>query len=119
MMNVRFQTVLALGALLMLGAVLAQNPPEGYKPERLEITQPEYPRKAYRDAVEGYVDLEVTVAPDGKVEDVDILDAEPRQVFERSAIRAVLRWKYRPPSEDGITVPVKERIRLSFRIDMY
>ena len=109
--------VLFLGLLGAPGLSLAQAAPAGYKPERIEATAPEYPRKAYRDEVEGFVDLELTIGPNGRVEDVAILQAEPRQVFERAAIRAVMRWRYKPPSDDGINEPVKDSIRLTFKID--
>ena len=44
---------------------------------------PQYPRKALRSGVEGWVDLRFTVAPNGQVEDIEIIGAKPRRVFER------------------------------------
>ncbi|MDX1571808.1 MAG: energy transducer TonB [Xanthomonadales bacterium] len=120
-MNSRTLGTMLVAAMIGMAAppASAQEPANAYKPERIEATAPEYPRKAYRDEVEGHVDLELTIGTDGRVEDVAILDAEPRQVFERAAIRAAMRWRYRPPSEDGITEPVKDKVRLSFKIELY
>ena len=120
-MNMKTRSMILLAAMIGLSGApgWSQTPAESYKPERIEATAPEYPRKAFRDEVEGHVDLELTVGTDGRVEDVAILDAEPRQVFERAAIRAAMRWRYKPPSEDGISVPVKDKVRLTFKIELY
>ena len=113
-------TVLMLVVALALGspAVVCQDL-EAYKPVRIEAPPPEYPRRAYQDEVEGWVDLELTIDAKGRVDDVAVLDAEPRGLFERSAIRAVMRWRYRPPGDDGMSAPVKDRVRLAFKIELY
>jgi protein TonB len=33
-----------------------------------------------------------------------VVDSEPPRVFDRAALRAVARWKYRPKVEDGAAV---------------
>jgi len=35
------------------------------------------------------------------VDDVEIIDAQPRGVFEREARRALFRYKFKPKMEDG------------------
>jgi protein TonB len=38
----------------------------------------------------------------GGVEDVEVLDADPKRIFDRNAKRALRKWKYRPKIVDGI-----------------
>lgn len=63
---------------------------------------PDYPRQALIDGVEGYVKLKVLIGTDGSVLDVEIIEAEPGRVFVRNAERAVRRWKFRPRVVDGV-----------------
>lgn len=50
------------------------------------------------------VSLEFDVTPEGQVTNVRVLDSTDR-CYERSAIRAAQRWKYRPKVEDGNNQP--------------
>jgi protein TonB len=68
---------------------------------------PQYPRKAALKGIEGWVKLEFTVLEDGSVVDPVVLDAKPGRIFNRAAIKAILRWKFRPRQVDG--KPVKRR----------
>lgn len=57
---------------------------------------PQYPRKAAQKKLEGWVKLEFTVATDGSVLDIKVVDAKPRRVFNRAAIKAISKWKFKP-----------------------
>jgi protein TonB len=63
---------------------------------------PKYPPEAARDGKEGWVLLSFTINEVGGVEDVEVLDADPKRVFDREAKRALRKWKYRPKVVDGI-----------------
>lgn len=78
---------------------------------------PKYPTQAARDGINGYVKFRVTVLEDGTVGDVEIIEAEPKRVFDREVIRAVKRWKYQPKIENG--KPVKQTVttQLDFNLD--
>lgn len=62
---------------------------------------PVYPEKAKRRKIEGYVTARLAINPEGTVDDVEIIDAQPRGVFEREARRALFRYKFKPKMEDG------------------
>lgn len=62
---------------------------------------PEYPMRALADGIEGYVMLRFIVTETGSVEDPEVIRAEPPGVFDRSARRSVLRWKFQPQIRDG------------------
>lgn len=58
---------------------------------------PEYPERALDANVEGSVRIAVTVAPDGRVIEATVIDSSPEGWFEKAALDAVKKWKYRPP----------------------
>lgn len=58
--------------------------------------RPNIPKVAYDNRINGWVLLAFTVANDGKVKNIRIMDAEPRGVFEANAIAAVRGWIYTP-----------------------
>jgi len=62
---------------------------------------PEYPRRAAQMGLGGWVLLEFDISPIGTTENVRVIDSEPPRTFDRAAIRAVQRFKYRPKVEDG------------------
>ena len=74
------------------------------------LTQPIYPARALTKNIEGYVELEFEISISGETYDITVIDAQPRGVFERSAIKAVQRWRF-APSSDG-----KPQGRMNHRI---
>lgn len=73
----------------------------------IEKIKPEYPREALLDGIEGFVTVQFDVTEEGEVENIEIIEANPRGVFERSARRTAAKWKYKPAVENGKPVPVK------------
>lgn len=65
---------------------------------------PKYPPQAARDGTEGWVELSFTINEVGGVEDVEVINAEPKRVFDREAKRALRKWKYRPKVVDGVAM---------------
>lgn len=72
--------------------------------ERLPLVrvQPQYPRQALERGIEGSVVVEFTVREDGTVSDAMVIEAEPKGMFERSALAAIAKFKYKPTVVDGI-----------------
>jgi protein TonB len=89
---------------------------ENWQP--LEKLQPEYPQQARLDGIEGYVKFLVDISEEGRVENVELVEASPRGVFERNARKAVLKWKYSPPKKDGRPFRLKgHSITISFSLN--
>lgn len=63
--------------------------------------EPKYPIQAARDGKEGWVQLSFTINLLGGVEDVKVIKAQPKRVFDKEAKRALRKWKYKPKIVDG------------------
>lgn len=87
------------------------------EPKLLVKIAPQYPRRAIERGIEGYVTIEFLVMADGSVSGAKIMDANPRRYFDREALKAVRKWKYRPAIADGKAVISKQTTRLDFRLD--
>jgi len=70
--------------------------------EAIKRVAPEYPVSAARNNQFGYVTIRYLVDEQGSVIAVDALDSFPEQVFERSAMQAVKRWKYQATGKKQI-----------------
>jgi protein TonB len=58
---------------------------------------PGFPAKAYRDGHrQGRVVLGYTVNADGTVGNIEVLEANPVQVFTRTATNALAGWRFAP-----------------------
>lgn len=68
--------------------------------------QPIYPRRAQERGIGGYVMLEFTVTELGTVEDIVVIEADPKGYFERAAMRAARKFKYKPKVIDGEAIRV-------------
>ena len=80
--------------------------------------EPQYPQKAAMQGIEGWVRLQFDISPSGSVTNVQVLDAKPRNTFNRAAVRALLKWKYKPLVEDGKPVEQKNlRVQLDFTLE--
>lgn len=78
---------------------------------------PVYPARALSRGLEGYVDLEFTVTTAGTVRD-PIVIFSTSSLFERAAVRAVLKFKYKPRVVDGVPVEVQGvKTRISFQLE--
>ena len=78
---------------------------------------PVYPARALSRGLEGFVDLQFTVTTAGTVRDPIVLQSTS-SLFERAALRAVLKFKYKPRVVDGVPVDVPGvKTRISFQLE--
>jgi TonB family protein len=77
---------------------------------------PTYPAKAELSKIQGWVELDFTVAESGDVKDIAVHGASTPGVFDGAAISALSQWRYKPMLHDGKPVPQRARIRIRFTL---
>lgn len=88
------RTLLALS--LSLTATLAS----ASAPKVVKKIAPEFPAEAVRAKVaSGSVRAKLSIAGDGKVSDVEIVEAQPRKVFDKAALEALREWRFEAAGE--------------------
>jgi protein TonB len=80
-------------------------------------TAPQYPYQATRRHIEGWVRVSFLVTAAGDVEDVVLLESEPEGIFDRAALRAVSKWKFKPRIVDGRPVAARAEQVVEFRLN--
>ena len=78
--------------------------------------QPAYPPMARQLKIEGGVELEASIGPDGSVEAVSIVSGNP--VLTKPAAEALKKWRFKPFTEDGKPVQVVAPFHFNFRKEM-
>jgi len=74
---------------------------------------PDYPPRALDRQLEGWVQVQFTITAAGTVKDAVVVDAQPKNIFDDAALRAIARWRYNPKIENGVAV---ERVGVQNRI---
>ncbi|MCQ4242417.1 MAG: energy transducer TonB [Pseudomonadales bacterium 32-61-5] len=82
----------------------------------LNDVRPEYPYRARQQGIEGHIKLAFTINPAGRVENIRVLEASPRNIFDREARRAAARWRFAPRTENGVAVSREAVKTLHFRL---
>ena len=86
------------------------------EPVMTKYVQPRFPTQAQRTRTQGWVVVGYTVDTDGNVSGARVVDAQPRHLFDREAINAVERWKYKPATRDGTPVEAKLQRKIEFKL---
>lgn len=107
---------LALGNGPSLGGYAAQNSKNSQVVPLVRI-EPQYPRKAAMAGKEGWVQLSFDINESGMVENVSVIKSNPRRLFDKAAMRSLLKWKYQPKVVDGKAVKQKDnKVQIDFKL---
>ena len=88
-------------------------------PVPIRSVQPKYPRDAMTNRIEGGVEIEAVVMPDGTVGQVQVVKSlDAIHGLDNEAMAAAKQWLFRPGmrKSDGRAVPVIVTIILEFRL---
>lgn len=71
---------------------------------------PQYPSRARDREIEGWCIVSFTVGALGNVieDSIMVVDAEPREIFNRASMRAAARFKFQPRVRDGVGIEVSD-----------
>lgn len=78
---------------------------------------PVYPLLATRRGIEGYVTVEFFVTRQGLVEQIQIIEATPENIFDKSVINCVSHWKFAPGTVEGLPVDTLARTTIRFKLE--
>ena len=85
--------------------------------EPLTRVDPEFPKEASIKGVSGFVLLSLNITEEGKPENIEVVKAEPRNMFEQEAKKAVRKWRYKPRLVNGQPVKViGHQVRVEFNL---
>lgn len=90
-------------ALNVAGVTSFENADADYMP--LVKVAPIYPRRAAARGLSGWVLVRFTVTAAGSVKDVEVVESTD-PIFERAAVQAAFKFKYKPRIVDGEAVEV-------------
>ncbi len=82
----------------------------------IRSVNPRYPTQAQRSRTEGFVVVSFTVTAEGRTSNIQVVDAQPRHMFERAAIDAVERWEFKPATRNGEPVDSTVTNRINFKL---
>ena len=85
-------------------------------PRPVSATRPAYPARARARGIEGFVTVSFLVTADGRVADVQVLEAQPSGVFDEVALEAVRSWSFDPATYEGRAVSI--RVTQTLRFDL-
>lgn len=107
---------LAADNSMNLGGMSFGNADGDYLP--IVKVAPIYPRRALTRGLEGWVLLEFTVTKLGTVTDIVVLDADPPNIFDKAAIGAAAKFKYKPKVVNGEPIDTAGVLhRISFELE--
>jgi len=75
-----------------------------------------YPVRAQERGIEGWVEVEFTVAADGTTRDPVVTAAEPQGVFDDAVLEAIGDWRYEPRVVAGRPVDQRVLVRVRFQL---
>src|SRR5713101_7167986 len=95
-----------------------QPPGNGVTPPRIvKSVAPSYTSAAMREKIEGTVQLQAVVRPDGTLADITIAKSLDRTFgLDQAALDAAKKWLFEPGTKDGKAVPVRITLQMDFRL---
>jgi TonB family protein len=114
----RLVASVSLLALLLATRSPAQNQPKAAQdvqpPKMVHWVRPDYPDSWKREGLQGTVHVRFTIAKDGSVRDVNVVDGDSR--LAKSALKAVKQWRYSPALKNGEPVELQSTAAVVFAL---
>ena len=115
------------GALAGFGEIRALTAPQAIQDETFDVSElekrpepvsqvpPTYPSELRKARIEGLVTLVFVLDESGRVEEPRV-EKSSRPEFEKPALDAIRKWRFRPGMREGKPVRTYVRIPIRFRV---
>lgn len=82
-------------------------------PVPVRTVAPDYPDELRRDGISGVVMVKCTIDDKGNVTEPEV-EKSSNPAFEKPALSALKKWKFKPAKSDGVPVAIKVTIPIKF-----
>lgn len=82
-------------------------------PVPVRTVPPDYPNELRREGVSGIVTVKCTIDEQGNVQEPEV-EKSTNGAFDKPAIAALKKWKFKPAKQDGAPVSIKVSIPIKF-----
>jgi len=86
-----------------------------YPSKAINRVHPEYPLRAAKKGLEGYVVFEFDISTEGQPVNINITESYPGNTFKSATTKALKQWRYEPAILNGKPVDTKCH---TLRLDM-
>tara|TARA_Y100001956_G_scaffold78277_1_gene89798 strand:- start:2046 stop:2672 length:627 start_codon:yes stop_codon:yes gene_type:complete len=101
---------------LSVSTVSLGEVPFSYQATPVYRVDPNYPAKAKQRRAQGYVIVRFNIDEQGIPRDLEVIEAKPKRLFEREALKALKQWRYQARIEQGVAVShMGQTVKLEFK----
>jgi protein TonB len=86
-------------------------------PRAIGNITPKYPELARQRNQEGTLKLRVKIDDLGRVREVEVVEAQPPEVFDEAALEAFRAARFHPAMKDGRPVRYEAYMRVEFKLE--
>lgn len=86
-------------------------------PRALSPIQPAYPEAARRQGQVGWVKVRLKIDEQGRVTDTEVVESQPRGIFDAATIEAFRRAQFEPARRQGMPVRYEGLFRVMFELE--
>ena len=86
-------------------------------PRVISAFPPRYPDDAKINKIEGRVLLKFVVDTDGKAWGAEVVEADPEDIFDQSALDGVVQYEFEPAIKDGMPVSCIVRMPIVYTLE--
>lgn len=83
----------------------------------INFSQPKYPELARSKNIEGFIKVKLYISDLGKLQSFEILDSEPKGIFEDSLKNALSEWTFKPALSKGKSITGVLIRKIYFKMD--
>lgn len=86
------------------------EPPKIIPAKIISRNPPRYPSRAVNAQIEGYVTVSFSINTQGIPYNIQIIESEPKGVFDKAATKSVSKWRFSPARNQKTGLPVESKI---------